>query len=224
MDAKQNSITVELTRQVARDIVAGDLEPGSRLKIPGLGAKYGTSAIPLREALARLASQGLVLFEDRKGFSVAPVSRADLIDLTEVRIAIECLTLTRSIERGDVEWETDVLSAAHRLARLPTYDDEAQRHLSTEWEAAHTRFHHCLVSACGSSRLLGLRDLYDDQSRRYRYLMGLLAREPRIVDGEHKDLVDAVLSRDVARACELITEHFQKTTDMILNSKIGTLS
>lgn len=223
MDTKQTSLTVELTRQVALDIVSGELEPGSRLKIPGLGVKYGTSAIPLREALARLANQGLVVFEDKKGFSVAPVSRADLIDLTETRIAVECLTVTSAIERGDVEWETQVLSAAHRLSRLPTYVDEGQRHLSAEWEAAHTTFHHALVSACGSPRLLTLRDLYAEQSRRYRYLAGLFAREPRIVDEEHKDLVEAVLDRDAPRARALVTTHYQKTTDMILSSREGTL-
>jgi DNA-binding GntR family transcriptional regulator len=219
---KLSSITATLTKQVAQDILSGELQPGSRLKLQGLGQRYGTSAIPLREALARLANQGLVVFTDQKGFSVAPVSRADLIDLTETRIAVECLALRRAIERGDVEWETSIVSAAHRLSRIPTYIDDERRHLSPTWEAAHSEYHRSLIAGCESPRLLAMRDVLTDQSRRYRYLAGLYARAPREVDDDHRDLVAAVLDRDPEAATTLIARHFQETTDMILESEAKT--
>lgn len=221
---KSSSVTASLTKQVAQEILAGVLEPGSRLKLQGLGKRYGTSAIPLREALSRLANQGLVVFEDQKGFSVAPVSRADLIDLTDTRIEIENIALRRSIERGDVEWETGIVSAAHRLSRIPTYLDEEQRHLSPQWEGAHSEYHRCLVAACDSERLLAMRDVLADQSRRYRYLAGLYARTPRLVEGEHREIVDAVLRRDAGAATEAMARHLRETTNMILQSGSAVFS
>lgn len=208
------SIASSLIGRLTSDILNGELRPGERLKIRDLGLRYGTSAIPLREALSRLASQGLVSSENQKGFSVTPISRSDLQDLTQTRIAIECLALRQAIATGDVEWESGIVSAAHRLKRLPAFEQDDS--LSPEWEAAHTLFHQSLVSACSSPRIHKMRDDLSDQSRRYRYLAGFSAPRSRKVDNEHDALVKAVLARDPDTACSLLEAHFWATSEQIL--------
>jgi DNA-binding GntR family transcriptional regulator len=63
--------------------------------------------------------KGLVISEPQRGFRAAPISAADLKDLTMVRIEVESLCLRRAIEVGTVEWEARLVAAFHRLSRMP---------------------------------------------------------------------------------------------------------
>src|SRR5262245_65879526 len=111
-------MTAALAARLAEDIISGELEPGSKLKLNALSKRYGVSAIPLREALSRLASSGLVEIEDQRGYRTSSVSVEDLQDVTWVRQQVECLALKRSIEIGNIDWETRIVAAQHRLLRV----------------------------------------------------------------------------------------------------------
>ena len=198
------------------DIVAGALAPGARLKLPDLAERYRSGINPLREALARLTATGLVVLEDQKGFRVSPVSREDLIDLTRVRIDIECLALRRSIANGDVEWESRVVAAHHRLTRMKLTSSGNPKKLSDAWEAMHQEFHLTLLSACQSRWLLQFHQQLAEQSARYRRLAINFADTKRDIPSEHDDIVKAVLARDADRACKLMEAHFARTTDIVL--------
>jgi len=94
--------------------------PGSKLKIQDLcGAPSRSAWAPWREALSRLTSEGLVISEPQRGFRAAPISVADLKDLTMVRIEVESLCLKRAIAVGTVDWESRLVAAFHRLSRTP---------------------------------------------------------------------------------------------------------
>ncbi|MGH2397199.1 MAG: GntR family transcriptional regulator, partial [bacterium] len=69
-------------RTLRREILAAHLAPGTALKFDALGAAYGLGRTPLREALSRLEAEHLVTASRNRGFAVAPVSRAELEDLT----------------------------------------------------------------------------------------------------------------------------------------------
>lgn len=99
------------------DLLACRILPGSRLKIQELCARLSVSLGAIREALSRLTSEGLVLAEPQRGFRAAPISAADLVDLTMARTEIDSLCLKRAIASGDVQWEASLVAAAHRLAR-----------------------------------------------------------------------------------------------------------
>src|SRR5262245_54862877 len=73
------------------DLLAGRLQPGSKLKLAVLGARYAASLSVVREALSRLAEQGLVVAHPQRGFSVVALSPDDLTDLTNTRIDVETL-------------------------------------------------------------------------------------------------------------------------------------
>src|SRR5580692_2502114 len=105
----------EVYEQIRQDILAARLAPGERLKASPLCEQFGASLTVVREALTRLAEQGLVSFEPQAGFSVVALDRAGLIDLTDVRSQVECLAVTWSIERAGLPWETGVVSALYVL-------------------------------------------------------------------------------------------------------------
>jgi DNA-binding GntR family transcriptional regulator len=171
--------------------------------------------IPLREALSRLAAIGLVDVEDQKGFSVSSVSLADLEDITRARVQIECLALRQAIERGDIDWETRVIAAHHRLSRLSQTDPHDSRALDRRWESLHRELHVALVSGCGSPWLMHFQGVLADQSVRYRRLAVAVRQHKRDVRAEHEGIVSATLARDSKRACESLTAHYQMTADTL---------
>ena len=203
---------------VRRGILNGNHAPGAKLKIQDLAGELGVSPGAIREALSRLVPEQLVVSRDQRGFVVAPLSVADLEDLTDVRCEIESIALRRSVERGDVHWEADILAAAHRLRALKISvkrnPDETEQ-LLDEWGRSHATFHNALVKACGSRRLLAMHAQLYEQSERYR-VRSFFVESTRDVDSEHQEIVDLALSRDAEGLVAAMNEHIRETTRLII--------
>jgi len=200
------------------DILSCRLAPGSKIIISEIALKYGFSPGAVREALSRLAAERMTVAMAQKGYSVAEVSAAELKDLTRTRIAIEQICLRSAVERGDVEWETAIVAAYHRLHRVPVYATHDTALLNPNWAAAHTTFHSALASGCDSPWMLTLRAMLYAQTERYRHLSVALAREERDVDAEHKAIMEACLARDGELVSRLIDAHLTKTSEIVLGS------
>jgi len=202
-----------------RDILSGTLAPGQRLRTKDLQARYGLGLSPLRESLQRLSAEGMVVNDAQRGFSVAPVSAAELRDLTLARTALESTMLPLAIQMGSADWEGDIVAAFHRLSRTPLPNDPAAMADASLWELRHRSFHHALVAGCGSPWLLRLHGQLVDQSERYRKIRILHHLESqaqvRDVNAEHQAVMDAVLRRDATQAVALMTQHLVATSDAI---------
>ena len=218
--ARTASVSSSLTRdayeRLRADLLACRLQPGARLKINELCQSLSVSLSAVREALARLTSDGLVVAEPQRGFHATPISAPELEDLTRVRVQIEGSCLERAIAIGNVGWESHLVAALHRLSRTPEREPGDPQRMSEEWSAAHAVFHQALVDACDSPWLLRLREMLYDQSERYRRLSVPLAEVARDLNAEHRSLVDAALARDAAKARDLIAQHLELTTRMLL--------
>jgi DNA-binding GntR family transcriptional regulator len=197
------------------DILAGRQLPGSRLPFAELSARYQASMGVMREALTRLAAEGLVDAEPQHGFRVMPLSRSDLEHLTETRCLVEAAVIRQSTEHGDVAWESEVLAAHHRLQRTPQAAQDDPARLSEDWALAHRDFHHALSSSCPNPRLLGLAASLRDAAELYRRWSVPLGHERRDVAGEHRGLLDAVLAHDADAAADLLEQHIRHTTAVL---------
>ena len=102
-------------RRIRFDIIRGRLQPGEKLRLERLREAYGVSVTTLREILNRLDVEGFVLAEGQRGFEVGPVAEADLRDICELRLLLECHALRRSVDLGTLDWEAHVVSAHHKL-------------------------------------------------------------------------------------------------------------
>ena len=185
---------------------------------------HGVSLGAVREALSRLGAEGLVIPEAQKGYYVSPLSIDELLDLTEARAEIERIALVRSVERGDLDWETCLVAAWHRLSRL---DERARRNggeapdqqVLDQWWVAHSGFHRALVAACGSDKLLQIRFHLFELAERYRRFSAPIADEKkRDVPAEHRAMFDAAVARNAPLAGQLIAEHLRSTASLIVNS------
>lgn len=210
------SLTSRAFEQLRGDIISTRLRPTERLRIQALSERYGIGATAIREALSRLVTDGLVEFEDQRGFCVAGVSRAELLDLAQTRVDVERLTLRYAVERGDIEWEANLTSAFHRLSRTPVPNTPER---AAVWSDVHRQFHMALLAGSGSAWLMRLCGLLYDQSERYRNFASTRSESSgRDVGAEHKELLDAALARDADKLGDLVAQHFARTTDIILQA------
>jgi DNA-binding GntR family transcriptional regulator len=207
------SFTEIVYQKLRSAILACRYEPSSKLRINAICAELGASLGAVREALSRLAAEGLVIAEAQKGFSVAPVSMSDLVDLTKTRTMIENACIARAIEVGGMEWEAEIVGSYHLLSRLSEVTSGNSPRPAEDWAMAHGRFHRALIGACDSAWLLRLREMLFDQSDRYRRMTATAAKKERDLNAEHNAIMQAVLARDPKRAARLIEEHFQKTAE-----------
>lgn len=199
------------------DILGGRLTPGQRLPFAELTDRYCASMGVLREALANLEAQGLVESVPRRGHRVTPISPEDLRHLTDARIEIESLVLKRAIAEGDLAWESKLLACHHTLASTPQFDPSGAV-LSEEWNAAHNTFHRTLLEGCGNPRLRAIAHSLHSAAELYRRWSLPLGHDyHRDVAGEHRAILEAVLARDVATACDLLCTHLRRTAEVLLN-------
>lgn len=215
-EVEVRSLTSATYRRLKKDILACALQPGQRLKTVDLSAAYGCSPGAVREALTRLVAEELVVSEDQRGFRVAPMSRSDLVDLTQTRIDIESVALRHAIARGGPQWRDAILPGAMRLSDEPILD--AQGAPNPHWSKLHQDFHMALLAGCGSPRLLRLCLAHFHQSQRFRALTLRYLERGRSADGEHRELAEAVTALDAERAIRLLAEHYRRTTDLIIQA------
>ena len=199
-------------------IVGGRLLPGSKLNIAALADELEVSAGAVREGLAMLEAEALVVSEPARGFRVSPISAVDLRDLVAARIEIDKLCLAEAIRHGDLAWEGSIVSALYRLNRVSEWDEELPEQLSSEWATNHGEFHRALVAGCPNEWLLKMHQMLYQQSERYRYLSAPLAVSGRDVKAEHQAIVDAVLNKDIPAAQALIAKHLSVTAELLLGS------
>ena len=206
-----NSRNERAYQRLRQAILLGELEANERLRVADLEGRFALGLTPIREALARLASEGLVQMEARRGAWVLETSAAEFADLMQTRRTVERLCLLAAMEHGDAAWEADVLAAAHRLARTPLPNQSDRGDAALEWETQHRLFHAALVSACGSEWLLRFWNQLADHSQRYRKIRLKGPLVERDVHAEHQGLLDAVLRRDAKQVVALMDRHLGAT-------------
>jgi DNA-binding GntR family transcriptional regulator len=137
--------TEALVEALRRDIADGRLRPGEPLRQEELALRFGTSRIPVREALRSLQAEGLVNYSPNRGATVSVVSDDEIQEMLEVRIALECHALRMAVPNAA---DSDI--AAARLI-LEEYDAAPD---AEAWSAMNWRFHWALYLPCDCRRLL----------------------------------------------------------------------
>lgn len=197
--------------RMRRDVLIGNFAAGAKLKVDELQKAYGVSSSPLREALSRLAQEGLVRADERRGFRVAPLSATDLADITRMRILLDVPALKDAIREGKDDWEAGIVAAFHRLEKIESRLSDGPVVLDEEWSALHRGFHMSLIAACPSHRQLAWSASLFDQAERYRRFSARYRKTLKRKSAEHRRIMEATLDRDSSTACLLLEEHIQST-------------
>jgi len=194
-------------------IVRGELKPGERLPIEDLAEVLDMSPMPIREALRRLDSAGLVENVPHRGARITELSLDDLRDVYQARLALEPLAVEHAAGRFS---DADTQRGRERLDGLNKLGDRAS---SDAW-AAHTAFHFALYEAAGSPWLLRLIRPLWESSERYR-LAAPSKRNLSMRREEHERILRACTEHrpDVARA--ELHNHLARTANMVAGSMGG---
>lgn len=201
--------------QLRADITHGTLEPGSRLRVEAMGARYGVGASPLREALSRLSAEGLVDRTDQRGFSVAALKWDELPILTHNRVQLETLALRESIAARDSAWEDRLVLLVHRLSRTPRSLSETHYEPNPAWETLHRDFHRALLAGCPSRWLRGFCDTLAEEAYRFRQLAAGKSFSKRNEHAEHTAIFEAAIAGRADDAVRLLTEHYTRTSTLV---------
>ena len=221
-DARSATVTEAIYTRLRTDILLGEWQPDDRLKLDRLRQRYAASVNTLREALSRLVSEGLVANEGQRGFKVVGASLADLQDITEMRAMLECHAARRSIEHADLDWESRVVGAYHKLSRVEELVDSDPEHYAPLLELYNREFHNALIANCGSRWLLVFHGVMYDQSLRYRMLAFKVRDFPREQSKrEHKEILEAALARDSDRLVSLLSAHISKGAGLYAQSHLA---
>lgn len=212
-DATPRTLVQEVYQRLRSDIIHGLLKPGTRLRAEHLKVAYNASGATMREALALLVADALVISREQRGVIVAPVSIADFADITETRAFMEAQAVRMAIQHGDDEWEANLTAAFHRLSLA-----EAKRDGGSEddyWELCNKKFHEALVAGFHSPWTRHFLTILYRQSERYRRIARVNAPPERDVHAEHVAIFEAAIGRDAEAAGRLIEAHIRVTLDVV---------
>ncbi|HLI11631.1 MAG TPA: FCD domain-containing protein [Alphaproteobacteria bacterium] len=204
--------------RLRNDILTGELAPGARLRIKQLCDRYEVGATPIREALSKLASEGLAVAEENKGFSVAPLTIEELRDITQLRQIIEGQAFRLAIQNGDDRWESEIVASYHRLSRVITQPLSKAYEQRLAWERRHQEFHLALISACENRKLMRIAESLYSLLVRYRQILQTADMTTEGLLKIHQQLVDAALDRNLKSAAPLMAEHVNVNVETVLDA------
>jgi DNA-binding GntR family transcriptional regulator len=202
------SIPELIYQALRRDIAGGVYKPGI-LRIRPLTERFGVSATPVREALRRLESEGLVTLRNRR-IMIRELSRNELHEIFALRGELEALAISRAAERldGDNELFTQLDALVAEMDHVATDDPEA-------WRRSNQQFHMLIYAAARMDRLTSMIDSLWVAVE--PYLRIYVHSAPRLDEAQedHRQILAALRRRDGARAAEVLRRHLADTETLV---------
>jgi DNA-binding GntR family transcriptional regulator len=189
----------QLADHLRDEIVRGAFEPGERLRLDDIAARFEVSTMPVREALRELESEGLVTIYPHRGAVVTELTAEDIEDIYDIRATLEAMATRLAIPRMTEAICEDLASIVEQM-------DGQLGHVATLVKLNH-RFHSTLYAASGRRHLCDLNHtlLYRTQYYLHAYMddLGSMA----LAQEEHRAILDACCRRDAEEAASLVEEH-----------------
>ena len=189
--------------QLRDEIISGELTPGTELHELTLAGSFGVSRGPIREALGRLATEGLVTIRPRRGAVVRALSSEEFIEAYQVREALEMMAVRLAVPRLTAG---DLAEMERLIEEMATRADIGDVQGFFE---ANTEFHQRFFEVAANSMLAGLYRQLRGQIDRHRLRSLELRGDLRRSIAEHTAILSAAREGDVERAVHLASEHIR---------------
>ncbi|SHH32680.1 GntR family transcriptional regulator [Tepidibacter thalassicus] len=191
-------------------ILKGKLEPGQRLMEVQLAEQLGVSRTPVREAIRKLELEGLVVMLPRKGAYVADVSLKDIIEVLEIRGALEGLAASVAAERmteEDLE-KLELISYEFKKS-LENKDIEMMVQKDIE-------LHDIIFNSTNNQKLIQINNSLREQVYRFRVTYISDYDTSKNLVKEHEDIIEAIYNRDSKLAMERAMAHIENAENFII--------
>jgi DNA-binding GntR family transcriptional regulator len=203
------SLTQIIVEQIRQEIYEGAHKPGGRLNISDLAHRFDASAVPVREALRNLESEGLVEFRPNRGVVIRDLSAGEVRELCLMRLPLELLAATQAALLAD-------------NAALDAIEGNLERMDATvgseEWHALHEVFHHAFYSLSQLPRLIQHVEVLRGQMRPYGKLYLSDPKHVAMAQAEHYRMVEAARARDPDAVRTAVVEHLRRPAHMALSA------
>lgn len=196
----------DIANRIRVDLNAGAWAPGEALRQEDLADRYGASRMPVREALLLLDAEGLVSMQPNRGAIVAKLDEHDVVEIFDLRRQVETYLLTHAIPRHD----------AKSLARVEAIQLELEIEDSRSgWLEGDKQFHARLYEPAARPRALAIASMLRAQVERFG--LHVLNPDSRKMEWakEHRDLIAAARSKNVAASIKVLIEHLNQTQDAV---------
>ena len=193
-------------------IITGEFAPGERLMEISLANRLGVSRTPVREAIRKLELEGLVIMIPRKGAQVARITEKNLRDVIEIRTVLEEFAAVLACERIDQSGLHDLRQAPEDFIRSVENGDILDIVDKDE------TFHDTIFRATNNDRLISIINNLREQFYRYRMEYVKDIRQRSNLVEEHRELLDAISSRDSIKAKELMKTHLLNQQQEVINN------
>jgi len=211
---RRTTIAQQAYQFLRREIIDGRLPPRAPLSEQELAQQLGVSRTPVREALIKLADEGLVDIYPQFGTFVAPIKLPEVFNSQFVREALECAAVERAVERID---------AAQAASLKQILDSQRKHQRAGERDAffeADERMHQYLMTVAGHAAVWPLVESAKAQMDRVRHLSIRSELKLSSVIQEHSAIVDGVVRRDREGALEALRTHLRglfRSVDALVN-------
>jgi DNA-binding GntR family transcriptional regulator len=202
---RPRSLTQSALVQIRDAIVAGDLELGQPLSERALSEMLHISKTPVREALARLRLEGLVRIYPQRGACVFSLSAPEVIEICELRLALESSALRYAVERGGAEFRT-ALAAIVESMRASKAAGDRKAYLRLD-----TAFHSCFCEHSGNGLMAQSYALYAGKIAALRTHLSHKPHHTELSFSEHLAMLEAIQRSDVAAALATLEVHIART-------------
>ncbi|WP_395307382.1 GntR family transcriptional regulator [Mycobacterium sp. AMU20-3851] len=213
-DAGQVSLTDRVYDELMRAIRAGELQPGTMHSVVEISGRLGVSRTPVREALLRMASNGMVRFERSRGVRILEVSTRDIEEIYSLRMMLEVPSAYRAAELLTDELLGPVEDAFERMREATAAGDESL------FQAADVDFHAAILNAAGNRRVTEVAA----NTRIQMMDRGLSTTATRTLADillVHERILDAIRGRDPRGSAERMRDHLVETTQLLLTQSTG---
>jgi DNA-binding GntR family transcriptional regulator len=204
-------------RHLRQQILEDRLPPGTELSEVALSRELAVSRGPIREAIGRLAAEGLVTVRPRRGAEVRSLTPAELIDSYQVREALEVLAVRLAVPRitsSDLARLDELVEAMAEFARTDQVAD---------FFAANVAFHELLCELSGNQKLREVHHRLEGEISRFQARTLALRGNLDSSVSEHRAILAAVRLRDVDKACDLTAAHIRVPAQRLQESLDGVL-
>ncbi|PLR75928.1 GntR family transcriptional regulator [Bacillus sp. V3-13] len=203
----KDTLHLKVCNVIREAIIRGDFKPGERLKQSDLADKLGVSRMPVREALQKLESEGLIIIEPHKGAIVKSISINDIEEIYSLRAELEKLAVYKSI---DLLTEEDIHQLTILVDRMETAEDV------DSFVSDNIEFHKLLVRRCKWERLNGfISNLWNGFPQQTPHVLSGQAEASNV---EHREILNAIKAGYKETAANLVSEHIRRTGETLIKS------
>ncbi|MBW1722043.1 MAG: GntR family transcriptional regulator [Deltaproteobacteria bacterium] len=208
--SSSSSLTEKVYRDLRLKIITGEIRGGTRLVESSLASEMNVSRTPVREALHKLALEGLVYSIPRAGYIVEEMSDQDIKDLFETRMAIEQIA-ARWAAQKITQNELDQLEVNLKMS-----DEVLRSGLTSKMSDLDVEFHNIIYRATRSKNLFRICKNLSDYTLKYRIVLIHLPEAAAQTKAHHQNIFNAFISRDPDKIDEAIKAHLSDARNKII--------